>query len=116
MDFKKWLLSTKMGQMAVDRYGIENLIALGTGLVILVVIGMVGIYIASEVHTIAGITTGSVFYTASGKVINVMNTGWGLVLIPCLSCKTLTGEESSFSSHSRNRNRIPYRWFRCSWC
>lgn len=85
MDFKKWLLGTKIGQMAVDRYGIENLIALGTGLVILVVIGMVGIYIASEVHTIANITTGSVFYTASGKVINVMNTGWGLVLIAVLA-------------------------------
>jgi len=85
MDIKKKLLSTKLGQMAVDRYGIANLTALGTGIVILVVIGMVGIYIASEIHNIAGITTGSVFYTASMKVINVMNTGWGLILIAVLA-------------------------------
>lgn len=85
MDLKKYLLKTRFGKLAADKMGMENLVALGTSLVVLVVIGMVGVYISKEIHTIAAVTSGSVFYTASSKVINIMNTGWGLILIAVLA-------------------------------
>ena len=55
----------------------SNITGIAMAIFVLVVIGYVSIYVVNEIHGIAGITSGSVFYTASTKVINVMNTSWG---------------------------------------
>ena len=54
-----------------------NITGIAMAIFVLVVIGYVSIFVVNEIHGIAGITAGSVFYTASNKVISVMNTSWG---------------------------------------
>ena len=54
-----------------------NITGIAMAIFVLVVIGYVSIYVVNEIHGIAGITSGSVFHTASTKVISVMNTSWG---------------------------------------
>ena len=54
-----------------------NITGIAMAIFVLVVIGYVSIYVVNEIHGIAGITSGSVFFTASNKVISVMNTSWG---------------------------------------
>lgn len=58
-----------------------NITGIAMAIFVLVVIGYVSIYVVNEIHGIAGITSGSVFHTASTKVISVMNTSWGMMLI-----------------------------------
>ena len=58
-----------------------NITGIAMAIFVLVVIGYVSIYVVNEIHGIAGITSGSVFFTASNKVISVMNTSWGMMLI-----------------------------------
>lgn len=60
-----------------DKLGQANITGLAMAIFVLVVIGYVSIYVVNEIHGIAGITSGSVFHTASTKVISVMNTSWG---------------------------------------
>ena len=67
-------MEDKCGQAA-------NITALAMAIFVLVVIGYVSLYVVNEIHGIAGITSGSVFNTASEKVINVMNVSWGMMLI-----------------------------------
>lgn len=56
-----------------------NITGIAMAIFVLVVIGYVSIYVVNEIHGIAGITSGSVFHTASTKVISVMNTSWGMI-------------------------------------
>ena len=64
----------------VDKFAqTANITGIAMAIFVLVVIGYVSIFVVNEIHGIAGITSGSVFYTASNKVISVMNTSWGMI-------------------------------------
>lgn len=60
---------------------VDDVTGVGMALFILVVIGAVSVYVANEIYGIASVTSGSDFYTASQKVVSVMNTGWSMMLI-----------------------------------
>ena len=69
-----------------DKHGaVESLTSIATALVILGVVGAVGVYIMNEVFTIAAVTSGSEFYTAMTKVVAIINTGFGLLVIAVLA-------------------------------
>ena len=51
--------------------GTANITGIAMAIFVLVVIGYVSIYVVNEIHGIAAITSGSVFYTASNKVITL---------------------------------------------
>ena len=63
----------------------SSLTNLMTGIVIMGVVGIVGLYIMNEVDTIAQIGENSTYYNASTKVDNIVNTGFGLMLIAVLA-------------------------------
>jgi len=60
---------------------VDALSGIGLALFVLVVIGAVSIYVADEIYSIANVDATSQFYTASTKVVDVMNTGWAMMLI-----------------------------------
>jgi len=62
-----------------------NLTSLMTGIVIMGVVGIVGLYIMNEVDSIAQIDDSSTYYNASVKVESIVNTGFGLMLIAVLA-------------------------------
>lgn len=75
----------KSKKFAKDVSGMEDLTDLVIGLVVIGVVGYVGLYIMNEVYALTAITAGSVFYTASGSVIDIINTGFGLTVIAVLA-------------------------------
>ena len=60
---------------------LQDVTGIGMALFILVVIGAVAVYVADHIFGIANVGTSSEFYTASQKVVDVMNTGWAMMLI-----------------------------------
>jgi len=60
---------------------LQDVTGVGMALFILVVIGAVSVYVASQIYDIASVDSSSEFYTASQKVVSVMNTGWAMMLI-----------------------------------
>ena len=83
-EFRAWMSQMKANgeRLAMDKTGTTDLTTIATGLIILGVVGAVGIYIMNEVYQIAVITSGSQFYTASTKIIDIINTGFGLLVNP----------------------------------
>jgi hypothetical protein len=81
-EFRAWMSQMKANgeRLAMDKTGTTDLTTIATGLIILGVVGAVGIYIMNEVYQIAVITSGSQFYTASTKIIDIINTGFGLLV------------------------------------
>ncbi|RLC69646.1 MAG: hypothetical protein DRI26_08705 [Chloroflexi bacterium] len=67
--------------IADHRAQTDALSGIGLGLFILVVIGAVSIYVCDQIYDIADVDASSQFYTASTKVVDVMNTGWAMMLI-----------------------------------
>lgn len=87
MSMKRWFKDAReiSEKHIKDKYGMSDLVGVMTGLVVLGVVGMVGLYILNEVSTIASITAGSQFATASSKVTSIIETGFGLMLIAVLA-------------------------------
>jgi len=75
----------KVKEHKEGKRGTADLINFVTALVVLGVVGYVGIYIMNEIDTIAAVTAGSTFFTAAGKIVAIINTGFGLVLIAVLA-------------------------------
>ena len=91
-----------------DKHGaVESLTGIATSLVILGVVGAVGVYIMNEVFTIAAVTGGSQFYTAMTKVVAIINTGFGLLVIAVLAL--IAGVINFFSYHWEKSNRLSHR-------
>jgi hypothetical protein len=88
-EFRAWMSQMKANgeRWAIDKSGTTDLTTIATGLIILGVVGAVGIYIMNEVYQIAVITSGSQFYTASTKIIDIINTGFGLLVTKYSSMK-----------------------------
>ena len=99
-----------------DQFGqTANITGIAMAIFVLVVIGYVSIFVVNEIHGIAGITSGSVFYTASNKVISVMNTSWGMMLIVVIA--VLAGVKfvplylmKQMRNHRSNQRRAWGRW------
>ena len=68
---------------------IDTMSALAMGIVTLVIIGAVGLFVANKIVEIAAITSGDVFYTASGTLTSITNTGFSMLLIAVVA--TLAG-------------------------
>ena len=93
-----------------DKHGaVESLTGIATSLVILGVVGAVGVYIMNEVFTIAAVTGGSQFYTAMTKVVAIINTGFGLLVIAVLALISLSFVKEAVRGYSRSNNSISYR-------
>ncbi|OFV66803.1 MAG: membrane protein [Candidatus Syntrophoarchaeum butanivorans] len=60
---------------------VDSVSTIGMVLFTIVIIGAISVYVADQVYDIASIDQSSEFYTASQKVVSVMNTGWAMMLI-----------------------------------
>ena len=66
-----------------------DLAGLAMGIVTLVIIGAVGLYVASQIFDLVSITSGDSFYTASQTLTSITNTGFSMLLIAVVA--TLAG-------------------------
>ena len=67
----------------------DDMSALAMGIVMVIIVGAVGLYVASKIFSIAAITSGDSFYTASQTLTSIANTGFSMILIAVVA--TLAG-------------------------
>ena len=67
----------------------DDMSALAMGIVMVIIVGAVGLYVASKIFSIAAITSGDSFYTASQTLTSIGNTGFSMILIAVVA--TLAG-------------------------
>ncbi|RLJ04618.1 MAG: hypothetical protein DRP18_04480 [Candidatus Aenigmatarchaeota archaeon] len=79
--FAKAVAEKKVMDFLGDRRGQMDAISIAVTVVVLVVVAAIGVYIANKIFSVAEVTSGSQFYTASQQVPSIMNTSYGLLLI-----------------------------------
>lgn len=67
----------------------DDMAGLAMGIVMVIIVGAVGLYVASKIFGIAEITSGDSFYTASQTLTSIGNTGFSMILIAVVA--TLAG-------------------------
>lgn len=80
-EFAKAVAEKKVMDFIGDRRGQMDATSIAVTVVVLVIVAAIGVYIANEVFSIAQVTSGSSFYTASQRVPSIMNSSYGLLLI-----------------------------------
>ena len=80
-EYAKAVAEKKVMDFLGDKRGQMDATSIAVTVVILVIVAAIGVYIANEIFSIASVTSGSSFYTASQKVPSIMNTSYSMILI-----------------------------------
>lgn len=81
MGVRSWLRNKYESFTKDEVAQMGNISEIALGIITTVIIGAVGLYVADQIFTVAVITTGSIFYTASQTVASMMETGVAMILI-----------------------------------
>jgi len=78
-------LLKKVKAFLADRRGYNDMVMMATAITSTVVVAIIGVYISSQIYTIASLDSSSPFNTAMNAAISIMNTTFPLIVVVAIA-------------------------------